>query len=59
MVIELSFKNSRKMRRKVQVSVEYVSIEEMMRENPKFLPTLIEKERIGLEYLEGIKNLDI
>nr|DAH91330.1 MAG TPA: hypothetical protein [Microviridae sp.] len=58
MVIELSFRNSRKMRRKVQILIEYISIEEMLRENPKLLISLIESEREESEYLEKIKNLD-
>ena len=58
MVIELSFKNSKKMRRRVQILVEYISIEEMIKENPKLLTSLIERERIGSEYLEKIENLD-
>ena len=45
MVIELSFQNSKKMRRRVQVVVDYVSIEEMIRENHKFLISLIEREK--------------
>ena len=58
MVIELSFQNSKKMRRRVQVMVNYISIEEMIRENPKLLVSLIERERVGSEYLEEIKDLD-
>lgn len=58
MVIELSFQNSRKMRRRVQILIEYISIEELLRENPKLLISLIEKEKIGSEYLEKVKALD-
>ena len=58
MVIELSFKNSKKIRRRVQILIEYTSIEEMIRESPKFLMSLIKQEKIGSEYLEEIKNLD-
>lgn len=58
MVIELSFKNSRKMRRKVQILMEYTSIEEMLRESPKLLRVLIESERVGSEHLEKIEKLD-
>ena len=58
MVIELSFQNSKKMRRRVQIMVDYISIEEMIRENHKLLISLIERERVGTEYLEVIKNLD-
>ena len=57
MVIELSFKNSKKMRRRVQILVEYISIEEMLRKNPNLLISLIEEEKVGLEYLEKIENL--
>lgn len=59
MVIELSYKNSREMRRKVQILVEYTSIEEMLKESPKLLRVLIENEKIGSEYLEKIEKLDI
>lgn len=59
MVIELSFRNSRKMRRKVQILVEYISIEEMLRKNPNLLMSLIKEKRIGSEYLEQIKDVDI
>lgn len=58
MVIELSFQNNRKMRRRVQILIEYTSIEELLRENPKLLISLIEKEKTGSEYLEKIKALD-
>ena len=58
MVIELSFQNSKKMRRKVQIMVNYTSIEEMIRENHKLLILLIERERVGSEYLEKIEDLD-
>ena len=58
MVIELSFKNNKKIRRRVQILIEYTSIENMLKENPKLLISLIEQERIGTEYLEKIKNLD-
>lgn len=46
------------MRRKVQILVNYISIEEMIREDPKLLISLIERERIGSEYLEKIEDLD-
>ena len=59
MVIELSYQNGRKMRRKVQVLVDYISIEELIRENPKLLISIIERERIGSEYLEKIEDLDV
>ena len=58
MVIELSFKNRKKMRRRVKMLIEYMSIEEMLKKNPKLLISLIENEKIGSEYLEEIKNLD-
>lgn len=58
MVIELSFQNSKKMRRRVQIMVNYISIEEMIRENHKLLISLIERERVGSEYLEKIEDLD-
>lgn len=58
MVIELSFQNRKKMRRRVQILIEYTSIEEMFKKNPKLLISLIEKEKIGSEYLEKIENLD-
>lgn len=59
MVIELSFQNRKKTRRRVQILIEYISIEDMLRKNPKLLISLIEKEKIGSEYLEKIENLDI
>lgn len=58
MVIELSFKNSKKMRRRVQILIEYTSIEEMLRESPKLLRVLIESEKAESEYLEKIEKLD-
>lgn len=58
MVIELSFQNSKKMRRRVQILIEYTSIEELVRKNPRLLLSLIEDEKIGSECLEQIKALD-
>ena len=59
MVIELSFQNSSKKRRRVQILMEYTSIEEMMREKPRLLAALIEHEKMRTECLEQIKKLDI
>ena len=58
MVIELSFKNSKEIRRRVQILMEYESIEEMIKKNPKLLMSLIKQEKMESEHLEGIKNLD-
>ena len=59
MVIELSFKNNKKIRRRVQLLIEYTSIEEMLIKNPKLLISLIKQEKLGSEYLEEIKDLNI
>lgn len=59
MVIELSFKNKRKTKRRIQILIEYTSIEEMIRKNPKFLLSLIENEKVGSEHLEKIEDLNI
>lgn len=58
MVIELSFQNRRKMRRRVNVVVGFISIEEMIREDPELLTSIIEDAREGSEYLETIKVLN-
>lgn len=58
MVIELSFQNRRKMRRRVRVVVGFISIEEMIKEDPELLISIIEDAREGSEYLEKIKILD-
>jgi hypothetical protein len=58
MVIELSFQNSKKMRRKVQMLIEYISIEEMIKENPELLISIIESEKEESEYLEKIEEID-
>ena len=59
MVIELSFQNKIKKERRVQILIEYTSIEEMMKKSPKLLPTLIEGEKIKSEHLVKIEKLDI
>ena len=59
MVIELSFQNIRKTRRRVQILMEYTSIEEMTKKNPKLLASLIEKEKEGSEHLVKIEKLNI
>ena len=58
MVIELSFQNKRKMRRRVTAVVGFISIEEMIREDPELLISIIEDAREGSEYLEKIKVLN-
>lgn len=58
MVIELSFQNRRKIRRRVRVEVGFISIEEIIRENSELLISIIEDAREGSEYLENIKVLD-
>lgn len=58
MVIELSFQSSRNMRRKVKIVVGFISIEEMIKENPELLISIIENAREESEYLEKIKVLD-
>lgn len=58
MVIELSFQNTRKMRRRVRAVVGFISIEEMIREEPELLISIIEDAREGSEYLETIKTLN-
>ena len=59
MVIELSFQNRAKKKRSVQILIEYTSIEEMIKKNPKLLPTLIEGEKTKSEHLVKIEKLDI
>ena len=59
MVIELSFQNRNKKRRRVQILMEYTSIEEMLIVNPRLLPALIEHEKMKTECLEQIKKIDL
>ena len=59
MVIELVFQNRVNKKRRVQILMEYTSIEEMMEKSPKLLRTLIEGEKIGSEHLVKIEKLDI
>ena len=59
MVIELSFQNSRRITRRVQITTEFLCIEEMMRRGFKTLMELIESEREATEIFTGIKDLDI
>jgi hypothetical protein len=58
MVIELSFQNSKKVRRRVQMLIDYISIEEMIKENPELLISIIEDEKEESEYLEKIEEID-
>ena len=59
MIIELSFQNGAKKERKVQILIEYISIEEMMEKSPKLLKVIIEGEKIKSEHLVKIEKLDI
>ena len=59
MVIELSFQNREKMRRRVQMLIDYTSIEEVIKENPNLLTSIIESEKEESEHLEKIEEIDI
>ena len=59
MVIELSFQNGAKKNRRVQILIEYISIEEMMEKSPKLLRSLVEGEKVESEHLVKIEKLDI
>ena len=59
MVIELTFKNRRRMTRRVQLLVEQETLTELIGKYNEVLTKIINEEREANEVLTGIRDLDI